>query len=178
MGEKGMKELVRRQIIRGNGTDFLKTCEPCFLGKGKKLPFNTGKHISTKALDYCHSDLWGLAQSSSIGGGRYFLSIKDDYSRKVWVFILKEKSEAFQKFKGWCKAVEVEKGHDLKCLRTDNGLEFLAKEFEDFCRAKGIRRHRTAPANPQQNGTAEKMNRTLLERVRCMMITSGTPKKF
>lgn len=91
---------------------------------------------------------------------------------------MKEKSEAFQKFKAWCKAVEVEKGHGLKCLRTDNGLEFLSNEFEDFCRDKGIRRHRTAPANPQQNGTAERMNMTFLERVRCMMITSGTPKKF
>lgn len=87
--------------------------------------------------------------------------------------ILKKKSDAFE-----CLAVEVEKGYGLKCLRTDNGLEFLSKDFDSFCKSKGIKRHRTAPWNPQQNGAVERMNRTILERMRCMMFTSGTPKKF
>lgn len=87
--------------------------------------------------------------------------------------ILKKKSDAFE-----CLAVEVEKGYGLKCLRTDNGLEFLSKDFDSFCKSKGIKRHRTAPWNPQQNGAVERMNRTILERMRCMMFTFGTPKKF
>lgn len=66
----------------------------------------------------------------------------------------------------------------MKYFRTDNGLEFLSKEFEDFCKKKGIKRHKTVPRNPQQNGVAERLNRTLLERVRCMLLGSGVPKKF
>lgn len=65
------------------------------------------------------------------------------------MFILKEKSQAFQKFKEWCIEMKLRKGTMLKCLRTDNGLEFLSNEFESFCKDNGILRHRTAPANPQ-----------------------------
>ena len=114
----------------------------------------------------------------SVGGGKYYKSIIDDYSRKFWVYILKEKSEAFSKFKDWCAVVEKEKGCVVKCLRTDNGLEFLSKDFELFCQSKGIKRHRTVPLNPQQSGVAERANRTIMERVRCMLFTSGMEKRF
>ena len=71
------------------------------------------------------------------------MSIIDDYSRKAWVYILKEKSDVFSVFKNWCKEVELEKGCSLKCFRTDNGLEYLSKEFDSFCKEKGMKRHRT-----------------------------------
>ncbi|XP_042038209.1 uncharacterized protein LOC121784097 [Salvia splendens] len=64
------------------------------------------------------------------------------------------------------------------CLRTDNGLEYLSKEFDMFCKKNGIRRHRTVPGIPQQNGVAECMNRTIMEQVRCMLFASGLSKKF
>ena len=153
------------------------TCEECILAKSKKLPYPKGKHTSTAPLDYDHSDLWGPAPVNSVGGGRYYMSIIDDYSRKTWLYVLKEKSEAFQKFKEWCRLMETEGNGVLKCLRSDNGLEFLSKEFENFCQEKGIKRHRTVPLNPQQNGVAERANRTILERVRSMLLASGMEKK-
>ena len=125
------------------------------MGKAKKLPYPKGTHISSQPLDYAHSDLWGPAQERSIGGGGYYMSIIDDYSRRIWLYILKEKSEAFQRFKEWCVEIEAEKGMSLKCFRTVNGLEYLSKEFDDYCKMKGIRRHRTVPMNPQQNGVGE-----------------------
>ena len=91
---------------------------------------------------------------------------------------MKEKSDAFAKFKEWCSAVETEKGKFLRCLRIDNGLEFLSSQFDGFCKERGIRRHRTVPNNPQQNGVAERTNITLLERIRCMLFYSGMPKNF
>lgn len=99
-----------------------------------------------------------------MSGGKYFISIIDDYSRKVWVYILKDKSQAFERFQEWHNRYENERGCVLKCLSTDNEMEFLSSKFEGFCKLKGIKRHRTALRNPQQNGVAEKMNRTLLER--------------
>ena len=67
------------------------------------------------------------------------MSIIDTFSRKVWVYILKEKSEAFNKFKVWCKEMETEKSRFPRILRTDNGLEYLSKEFDGFCADKGIK---------------------------------------
>ncbi|KAL5557135.1 hypothetical protein UlMin_039371 [Ulmus minor] len=131
-----------------------------------------------ETLGYVHSDLWGPSQKESLGGGKYFISFIDDCSRKVWVFILKNKSDAFGKFKEWKKMVEVQTGKKLKKLRTDNGLEFLNYEFDQFCKDEGIVRHKTVPYTPQQNGLAERMNRTLLERVRCMLLEGGVPKRF
>ena len=66
----------------------------------------------------------------------------------------------------------------MKCLRTDNGLEYLSRQFDDICRQRGIKRHRTVPMNPQQNGVAERANRTIVERIRCMLFSSWLGKKF
>lgn len=125
-----------------------------------------------------HCDLWGPAKTITHGGGKYFLSVIDDYSRRVWVYVLKTKDETFGKFKEWLTTTENKIGHKLKHLRTDNGLEFVSNEFNKFCKAKGITRYRTVKHTPQQNGVAERMNRTLLERVRCMLINAGLPKTF
>ena len=106
------------------------------------------------------------------------MSLIDDHTRKVWVYILKNKSDAFVTFKNWYALVKNEKGRGIKHLRTDNGLEFLSEQFKSFCRNNGIKRHLTVPGTPQQNGLAERMNRTLLERTRCMMFTAGVSKHF
>ncbi|XP_059310683.1 uncharacterized protein LOC132062049 [Lycium ferocissimum] len=66
----------------------------------------------------------------------------------------------------------------IKCLRTDNGLEFCNKEFDNFCKIHGVLRHRTIRHTPQQNGVAERMNRTLLEKARCMLSNAKVPKEF
>ena len=74
--------------------------------------------------------------------------------------------------------VENQVGKKIKVLRTDNGLEFCSKEFDNFCKKEGILRHHTVPYTPQQNGVAERLNRTLLEKARCMLINANLPKSF
>ncbi|KAL0330748.1 UNVERIFIED_CONTAM: Retrovirus-related Pol polyprotein from transposon TNT 1-94 [Sesamum angustifolium] len=91
---------------------------------------------------------------------------------------MKHKSEAFEKFRNWKTLVENQTGQRLKALRTDNGLEFCNQNFSDLCKEFGIKRHKTTPYTPQQNGVAERMNRTLLNKVRCLLISSGLPKIF
>lgn len=90
-------------------------------------------------MDCCHSDLCGPTKTTTNGGDKYFLSIIDDYSRKLWIYIPKSKDETFGRFKVWCNEVQLEKVTTLKCLRTDNGLEFLSKEFTDFCKRRASR---------------------------------------
>ncbi|KAL0409123.1 UNVERIFIED_CONTAM: Retrovirus-related Pol polyprotein from transposon TNT 1-94 [Sesamum radiatum] len=86
--------------------------------------------------------------------------------------------EVFEKFKTWKTFVENQTGKRIKTLRTDNGLEFCNKQFSELCDEFGIKRHNTTPYTPQQNGVAERMNRTLLNKVRCLLISSGLPKTF
>ena len=129
-------------------------------------------------LDYIHADLWGPAKEATFGGNRYFLSIIDDFSRKVWVYLLKSKDQILESFKTWKTLVENQVDRKVKCLRTDNGLEFCNTAFDNFYKENGILRHRTVPYTPQQNGVVERMDRTLLEKVRCILFTSGLPKSF
>ena len=88
------------------------------------------------------------------------ISFIDDYSHKVWVYFLVEKSEAFITFKKYKNRVEKESGLAIKGLRTDHGGEFTSLEFTNFCSENGIRRKLTTAYTPQQNSVAERKNRT------------------
>ncbi|GJW81925.1 copia LTR rider [Tanacetum coccineum] len=92
------------------------------------------------------------------------------------VYILKYKHEAFEKFKEWKQLVENQTGRTVKKLRMDNGLEFCNREFKQLCIESGIARHLTVAGTPQQNGLAECMNRTLMDKVRCLLIQFGLPR--
>ena len=78
----------------------------------------------------------------SLGRCQYFVLFTDDWSRKVWVYFLKTKDEAFQRFVEWKKMVEVQVERKVKKLRTNNGLEFCNLRYDQFCRDEGIVRHR------------------------------------
>ena len=120
-------------MLCGDNIDELDFCKNCIFGKAHKSKFPKGVHMSKQPLHYMHADLWGPVQVPSLSGGRYFMSVIDDYSRKVWIYILKTKDEALEKFKIWKTLVETQSGFKVKCLRTDNGLELYNKEFEQYC---------------------------------------------
>ena len=115
---------------------------------------------------------------ASLGGSRYYVTLIDDFSRKVWVYFLKNKSDVFETFKKWKAMVETESGLKLKCLRFDNGGEYIDGGFKEYCAVNGIRMEKTVPGTPQQNGIAERMNRTINERARSMRLHSGLPQTF
>ncbi|GJR53654.1 transposable element [Tanacetum coccineum] len=135
-------------------------------------------HQTKGTLNYIHSNLWGPSRVPSKGGARYMLTFIDDYSRRVWVHILKRKDEVFVNFKQWKTMIEKQAGKFVKRLRTDNGLEFCQGEFNEFYKNKGIVRHHTVRYTPQQNEVAERMNRTLLEKAWCMLSNAGLPNIF
>ena len=74
--------------------------------------------------------------------------------------------------------VENQVDRKVKCLRTDNGLEFCNIKFDRYCKTHGIERHKTCVYTPQQNGVAERMNRTIMEKVRCLLNESGLDESF
>ncbi|GKF60462.1 retrovirus-related pol polyprotein from transposon TNT 1-94, partial [Tanacetum coccineum] len=110
----------------------------------------------------------------SLGGKWYFLSIVDDYSRRVWVYILRFKHEAFRKFKEWKQLEENQTGRTVKKLRMDNSLEFCNREFEQLCIESGIVRHLTVVSTPQQNRSPS----TAIEKKTPIEMWSGHPSDY
>ncbi|GKC35359.1 retrovirus-related pol polyprotein from transposon TNT 1-94 [Tanacetum coccineum] len=178
MSEAGLQVLKKQGLFGKKSLGKLDFCENRVLGKSHRVSFGVGRHTTQGVIDYIHSDLWGPSQVESLRGKRYFLSIVDDYSRRVWVYILRFKHEAFGKFKEWKQLIENQTGRTVKKLRTDNSLEFCNQEFEQLCIESRIARHLTVAGKPQQNGVAERMNRTLMDKVRCLLIQTGLPKTF
>lgn len=117
-------------------------------------------------------------QTSSLGGNIYFFLLTDDYSRPSWVNFLQRKSDTLEKFKLFKLFVERQLSLPLKSLRTDRGGEFTAKEFKSFCELTRIRQQFTAPRFPQQNGIAERKNRTVIEMARTMLKEMSMPTQF
>ncbi|KAL4304503.1 hypothetical protein GQ457_10G014750 [Hibiscus cannabinus] len=178
LSESGMVALHKRNLLHSVKSDKLDFCKFCVLGKQTKVSFMTGKHKTEGILDYVHSDVWGPTRGSSLGGSMYYVTFIDDFSKKVWVYFLKQKSEVFAKFKQWKAQVENQTGRKIKYLRSDNGTEYTDSQFQRFCEDHGIQRHFTTRKTPQQNGVAERMNRSLNERARCLRLNSGLPKCF
>lgn len=179
MSQKGMKALVKKGYLDSAKVTDMDFCEDCIYGKAHRVSFGVGKHVTKGKLDYIHSDLWGSPNVPlSLGKCQYFISFIDDYSRKTWIYFLRKKDEAFASFLEWKKMAENQSGRKIKTLRTDNGLEFCNMEFNNLCKEEGIVRHKTCAYTPQQNGVAERMNRTILDKVRSVLSESGLPKSF
>ena len=169
VGEKSLQILTKQGLLKGTKACKLEFCEHCVLGKQRRVKFGTAIHNTKDILDYVHSDVWGPAKTPSIGGRHYFVTFVDDFSRRVWVFTMKNKNDVLEIFLKWKAQVENQTGRKIKVLRTDNGGEYKSDPFLKVCQDCGIVRHFTVRKTPQQNGVSERMNKTLVEKVRCML---------
>ena len=120
----------------------------------------------------------GKIGTQSLGGGEYFVTFVDDHTQHVWVYILKHKGEVLQRFQEWKALVEKLSGRKIKTLQSDNGGEYTSAEFSSYLAKEGIKHELTIPHTPQQNGVAERLNRTLIEGVRTMLADSKLPHRF
>ena len=101
-----------------------------------------------------------------------------DFSRRVWVYTMRAKDGVLEIFVKQKKLVETQIGRKIKVLQYDNGGEYTSNPFLQVCQNEGIKRHFTVRHTPQQNGMAERMNRTLLEKVRHMLSNASLDKTF
>lgn len=166
---KGMKTLKRKENL---------TCITCLEAKQTRLPFQNKGTRATKLLELVHSDVCGPMETESLGKAKYFLTFTDDYSKKVFVYFLQKKSDVIDKLKEFMKYVENQLECKIKCLRTDNGLEFINKNISDLLKNNGTVHQTTVPYTPQQNGVAERLNRTLIEKAKCMLLNAKLPKQY
>ncbi|GFV26440.1 retrovirus-related Pol polyprotein from transposon TNT 1-94 [Trichonephila clavipes] len=161
-------------------TDNGKThCIPCKLAKSKRVSFKkTGAVGSKRPLELLHMDLCGPMPTESQGGNKYFLSIIDDYSRKVTVFPIRNKSDAFHTFIRFQKRAERFLSKKVIAVRTDGGLEFCNKNMDNFLTELGIKHEVTNSYTPEMNGVAERFNLTALDGIKTLLKSSEVPHKL
>ena len=117
-----------------------RVCEACQLNKQHRLPSPNESYVSKGLLDVIHSDVWGLAQTPTIGGCHYYVTFIDDYSRYTSIFPMKKKSEVLSHFHKLKNRVEKETGQHTRCLRSDGGKEYFSDEFISYLQGEGIQR--------------------------------------
>jgi len=163
---KGLKN-----IVIGDDTE----CLVCVKGKMTRNPFPKRSNRSSEILDLIHSDVCGPMRVESLGGAKYFVQFIDDCSRWSEIRFLKSKAEVLGTMEEVFNLIETQTERKVKCLQTDNGREYLNEASEDFLKRRGISRRLTVAYNPEQNGIAERRNRTVVEMARCLLIQSGLP---
>lgn len=176
-----LRKAERNGTVRGLRREDLgddRSCEVCTRAKMSKMPFAKQSSRKSTLLDIVHSDICGPLRVPSISGARYFVEFIDDHSRCCEMRFLKSKDEVIKATKDYIALVENQKERSLKCLQTDNGREYLNSNFESYLKSRGITRRLTIPYNLQQNGIAERKNRTLMDTARCLLFQSGLPSKF
>ena len=165
--------------IKLDASELHGTCDGCIAGKVKRRMFEPSPTpSSSEPLELVHGDLVGPAETMSIGGHLYAFVLACDYTRHAWVFFMKSKGETLQKFEVFVLTTEKLTGHRLKIFHSDEGGEFMSDGFMKFLEDKGITWQTFAPQTPQQNGTAEHMNQTLIGGAHAMLQHSGLSKGF
>jgi len=173
--------LLRDNLARGVDLDDndLNSYIPCVKGKQYRLPFPKGEaKRATQLLELVHSDVCGPISDPNWHGDRCFVSFTDDFSRKSFIYLMKRKNEVFNLFVSFKELVENRTGLKIKRLRGDNGSEYCNKEFEGYLTKNGIIHERSVAYSPSQNGVSERLNRTLVEKARCLLRESKFCKRY
>ncbi|KAK8512047.1 hypothetical protein V6N12_018528 [Hibiscus sabdariffa] len=131
--------------------------------KMTKAPFNGKGERASDLLGLIHSDVCGPMNTQTRGGFHYFITFTDDFSRYGYIYLMRHKSEALEKFKEFRNEVQNQPGKSIKALRSDRGVEYLSHEFNELLKECGIVSQLTPPGTPQWNGVSERRNRTLLD---------------
>jgi len=156
-----------------------KFCNACQLGKLTKVSFKSKiSNYESRPLYLLHMDLFGPMSVTSLGGRKYTLVVIDDYSRFTWVFFLKAKNDTPSVLISFMKQIQNEFDKVIAGIRSDHGTEFDCLPIEEFCEKHGIFHNFSAPRTPQQNGIAERRNRTLIEAERKMLNEMKLPQYF
>nr|GEW79255.1 hypothetical protein [Tanacetum cinerariifolium] len=179
---KNINKLVKGNLVRGLPTKVFENqnnCVACMKGKQHRASCKT-KPVSsvTQPLFRLHINLFGPTFVKSLSKKCYCLVITDDYSRFTWVFFLATKDETSSILKNFVTGLENQLSLRVKVIKSDNGTEFKNSDLKQFCEIKGIKREFSIPRTPQQNGIAERKNKTLIEVSKTMLADSLPPIPF
>jgi transposase InsO family protein len=172
-------------VLKKNGVSGLPTilrnskqCEACILVKRNKKHFHDSTSRARRKIELVHLDLCGPILVPSTFGKIYIMTFIDDYTRTCWVYLLKQKSQAFETFKKFHLWIENEAQSLIGTLCTNNGGEYTSNEFESYLFQHEIKHQTTIPYNPQHNGVEKRINKTLLNMVRLMLFFKNVKLLF
>jgi len=136
-------------------------CDACKFAKHTRTSYASKGMKSVSPFVLVHSDVW-TCPVVSISGIKYFVTFIDCYSRMTWVYRMKHKDEVLKCFQDFCALVKTQFHTQVKVLRTDNGTEYVNKEFSNFLSTIGILHQTTCLDTHPQNGVAKRKNRNIL----------------
>ena len=175
-----IERLVREQLVRGleeGVTGEMGMCRGCKMGRSSEKPHprKDQQYRAKEQLELVHVDIAGPFSPKSVDkkGYQYNLVVVDDFSRKSWCIPLKKKSDTKVALKEWIVVAENQTGKRLKKLRSDNGGEFIDGSLETWLTEHGILHQKIPARSPQSNGISERMNRTVQDRARSMLVSAG-----
>ncbi len=175
-GSATLNSITKNHSVKGMNpaaTPDIIPCDSCVMAKHSKNPFPTNAKVQRNKLELIHSDVCGPFPTCSYGGSKYFVTFTDDSTKKTWIYLLKQKSQVLESFKIFKQEVENLKSIKILWIRTDNGGEYTSNQFIQFCQEEGIIKQSTVPHTPQQNGISERLNRTILEKARALLVHSN-----
>ncbi|GJT44907.1 putative ribonuclease H-like domain-containing protein [Tanacetum coccineum] len=179
---KNINKLVKGNLVRGLPSKTFKldhSCVACRKGKQHRASCKKIEERTVREpLELLHMDLFGPVSVESINKKKYCLVVTDDCSKFSWVFFLAYKDETYDMLHDLIVGLENRLRHKVKTIRCDHGTEFKNQLMNEFCAKKGIKREYSIARTPQQNGVAERKNRTLIEAARTMLADSLLPIQF
>ncbi|GFQ95390.1 retrovirus-related Pol polyprotein from transposon TNT 1-94 [Trichonephila clavata] len=158
------KDILRKYRIKSDVKDC-QICDGCCYGKQCRRPFGTKKQRATTPGELINIDVCGPMQQQSLGGAKYYVWFKDDFTKYYRVFFMQSKNEVSKCFET-CLNETKNAGHMVKEVLSDGGGEVINSTVKCVLEKSGISSRMSMPYTPQQNGAAERENRTIVEKVR------------
>ena len=185
LGYNNVSKLVSKDMVTGidvppaDLTSAIgEVCDPCVQGKQHRQPFPTSPSVSAELLDLVHMDVMGPIHVTSLGRMRYICTFLDDKSKFSIVVPIASKDEVAPTVIKTLTFMATQTGKKVKAVRTDRGSEYVNQNCGAWFDSMGIHHSKTTAYSPEQNGAAERLNRTLMEKVRTMLIECGLSLPF
>ena len=153
------------KFVQNNTNVVDQTCTHCLYGKMHNISFPSSQFKASSSFELVDSNLWDPAPVVSVNGFRYYILFVDHYSRFSWLYLLKSKSKAFDKFVHFNAMVANQFSLKIKTFRSDGGGEFTSNEFKSYLSNHGITHQLSCPHTPQQNGVVERKHRHIIETI-------------
>src|SRR5882762_5597950 len=165
------KKLVENGLVTGvrinDSSDGVVFCKSCVYAKATQKPVAKERE-GERATEFggeVHTDLWGPAPVATIRGRRYYVTFTDDKTRMTYLHLLKRKSDTLSAYKDFEAECLTQHKARIKVLHSDRGGKYTGKEFVLHLKKNGTKQKLTVHDTPQHNGVAERLNRTILEKV-------------
>ena len=155
-----LRKMLKKGLVKGVVVYDLEEsreifCDACLQAKMTSSPFQSGHHHASRCCDHVHSDLCGEFEHLTLGRNLYFATLIDNMSGRIWVKLMKHKSDFITWFIEMDTLFVNQYAQHVRTLCTDNGGEYINQHLHDYCSAAGIVLELTIPHTPQQNGVAE-----------------------